>query len=174
MDIKKADYHTIMMFGGIDELNKKLRMDKKKLSDIIDIKNTHDETLLEIALSFRKFELAKHLLLNGAKVNNVSKDGHNEFHFLAANLYFDGAIECAQLLLEKDTDLSLQENRFSNTAMFALCLEALKHPSPSILAFICACLEKNQRIDEKNIRGNNVRTLIENRGTPEMKKILGI
>ena len=32
MDIKKAGYHTIMMFGGIDELNKKLRMDKKKLS----------------------------------------------------------------------------------------------------------------------------------------------
>ena len=172
MDIKKASYHAIAMFGSIDELNRKLRKDKKKLCDVIDLKNDNDETLLETTLSYRNFELAKYLLLNGAKVNNISKDGYNEFHYLAANLHFEGALECAQILLEKGTDLSLQDHKYSNTAMFALCLEALKRSSPAVCEFICACLSQNQGIDEMNIRGNTVRMMIETRGAPEMKKFL--
>jgi ankyrin repeat protein len=160
------------MFGGIDELKQKLRKDKKKLRDIMDMKNANDETLLEMALSYRKFELAKFLLSNGAKVNNISKDGYNEFHYLAANLHFDGALECAQLLLEKGVDLSVQDHKYENTAMFSLCLEALKHPSPTVCEFICACFTKKQGIDEKNIRGNTVRMMVEARGAPEMKTFL--
>ena len=172
MNIENASYHTIVMFGGIDELKQKLRKDKKKLRNIIDMKNDNDETLLEIALSYRNFKLAKLLLSNRAKVNNISKEGYNEFHYLAANLHFEGALECAKLLLKKGVDLSLQDHKYENTAMFSLCLEALKHPSPAVCEFICACLAKKQGIDEKNIRGNTVRMMVEERGTSEMREIL--
>lgn len=174
MNIKKASYHTIMMFGSIEDLNTKLHMDKKKLKDVIETKNADGITLLEMALIYRRFEVAKHLLNNGATVNNIAKGNYNEFHYLAANLHFEVAIDCAKLLLEKDTNLELQDDRYLNSAMFALCLEALKRPSLVVNQFICDCLSKNQGIDEQNIRGNNVRELIKNRGTPEMKRMIGV
>ena len=57
--------------------------------------------------------------------------------------------------------------------MFSLCLESLKAINPpEVRDFVCRCLSKNEGIDEKNKRGNNVRMMIETRGTTEMKEII--
>lgn len=57
----------------------------------------------------RKFDIAKELLANNAKVNNVSNAGCNEFHYLASNINCDGALDIARILLAKGTSLMEKE-----------------------------------------------------------------
>lgn len=57
---------------------------KDKNDNVADIINWVDDSgisLLERSLISRKFEISKFLLDNNAKVNIVSKEGNNEFHF---------------------------------------------------------------------------------------------
>lgn len=46
-------------------------------------------SLLKHCLAFRKFDTAEYLLQNNAKVNNVTKEGYNEFHIIAAGIRYD-------------------------------------------------------------------------------------
>lgn len=173
MNIEKADYISILRYGTEKEFYEKMFLEDRKLVDIINQKATESSSLLMAAISGRKFELAKVLLENGIKVNQITQDGYNEFHILAAHLRHPSALVVAELLLEKGVDLAYQDKIFGNTAMFSLCLESLKAINPpEVRDFVCRCLSKNKGIDEKNKRGNNVRTLIETRGTSEMKKAI--
>ena len=99
MNIEKADYATIIRFGTIHDLNMKLQMEGKNLIEVSNIIDKDGISLLEKSLIARKFDIAKELLANNAKVNNVSNAGCNEFHYLASNINCDGALDIARILL---------------------------------------------------------------------------
>ena len=86
MNIEKADYGAIVKFGTLDDILNKLKIEQSSIREIIDWKDAKNMSLLEISIVSRKFDISEFLLDNGAQVNNVSKSGNNEFHYLASNL----------------------------------------------------------------------------------------
>ena len=93
MNIEKADYGAIVKFGTLDDILNKLKIEQSSIREIIDWKDAKNMSLLEISIVSRKFDISEFLLDNGAQVNNVSKSGNNEFHYLASNLNCEGAVE---------------------------------------------------------------------------------
>ena len=71
MNIEKADYATIIRFGTIHDLNMKLQMEGKNLIEVSNIIDKDGISLLEKSLIARKFDIAKELLANNAKVNKM-------------------------------------------------------------------------------------------------------
>ena len=109
MNVEKADYGTIIKFGTMHEFNTKLQMDGKMLDEVMNITDKDGISLLEKSLIARKFDIAKVLLANNAKVNNISNEGCNEFHYIASNINHDGALDIAKILLNRGTSLMLKE-----------------------------------------------------------------
>lgn len=172
MNIEKSDYETIIKFGNLKDLQNKMKLNNETINDIVDYLNNNGMSLLEQSIVSRKFEISKYLLDNNAKVNIVSKEGNNEFHFLAANINCDGAIEVAKLLLSKGTSVMQKEQKYGNTAFFALCIEAFKERSENTMKFIEKCFEKVTDVDAENKHGFSIRKLICERGSDELKKML--
>ena len=86
MNLEKADYATIIKFGSTDDFNTKLQMDGKTLDEVIDVIDKNGISLLEKSLIARNFDISKFLLENNAKVNVISNEGCNEFHYIASNI----------------------------------------------------------------------------------------
>ena len=89
MNIEKADYGTIVKFGTLKDLHEKIKLKNDNVSDIINWVDDSGMSILERSLVSRKFEISKFLLDNNAKVNIVSKEGNNEFHFLLILLFHE-------------------------------------------------------------------------------------
>ena len=172
MNIEKADYGTIVQFGSLDDVIQKLIIEEKSIADVIDITDENGMSLLEKSLVARKFDIAKYLLDNNAKVNIVSNSGYNEFHYIASNIDCDGAIQIARILLRRGTSLILQDNRFGNSAIFTLCMEIFKSRTEEGLAFLEECILCVTDIDTCNKNGYSLRILISERGTDRLKTIL--
>lgn len=172
MNVEKADYGTIIKFGTMNEFNAKLQMEGKTLDEVINITDKNGVSLLEHSLVARKFDIAKELLANNAKVNNVSNGGYNEFHFIASNINFDGALEIAQILLDKGTSLTAKDKKYGNSAFFTLCHEIFKVRSAEGLNFIETCFENIQEYDSCNKWGYSIRMLINERGTEKLKQMM--
>ena len=166
MNIEKADYGTIVKFGTLKDLK------NDNVSDIINWVDDSGMSILERSLVSRKFEISKFLLDNNAKVNIVSKEGNNEFHFLAPNINCIEAVEIGKLLLSKGTSVMQKDAKYGNTAFFSLCMEAFKERSESTMNFIEECFEQVTDVDEKNKNGFTIRKLIMERGSDELKKRL--
>ena len=158
MNIEKADYGTIVKFGTLKDLHEKIKIKNDNVADIINWVDDSGISLLERSLISRKFEISKFLLDNNAKVNIVSKEGNNEFHFLAPNINCIEAVEIGKLLLSKGTSVMQKDVKYGNTAFFSLCMEAFK--------------EQVTDVDEKNKNGFSIRKLIMERGSDELKKRL--
>lgn len=172
MDISKADFSTIVKMGTVADFKEKINKEGKSLRDVVNDVDQYGISLLEQALIYRKFDFAKYFLDAEVKVNVISKTGSNEFHYIAANINVSTAIDIANILLEKDVDLSLKEIKYGNTALFSLCMEVLKKRTPEGIAFIVNCLKKKPDVDQMNKAGYSTRLLIVERGTDEMKKAL--
>ena len=177
MNIEKADYATIIRFGTIHDLNMKLQMEGKNLIEVSNIIDKDGISLLEKSLIARKFDIAKELLANNAKVNNVSNAGCNEFHYLASNINCDGALDIARILLAKGTSLMEKEKKyiflmFAELFFITLCQEVFKVRSVEGLAFIEECFDKVEDYDDCNKMGCSIRMLINERGTDKLKKIM--
>ena len=172
MNLEKADYGTIVRFGTLKDLQEKMKLKEESISDIVNLIDDSGMSLLERSLVSRKFEIAKYLLDNKAKVNIVSKEGNNEFHFLAPNINCNEALEIGIILLRRGVSVMQKEMKYGNTAFFSLCLEAFKGRSECTMKFIEECFEKVTDVDEKNNNGFSIRKLIIERGTDELKKLL--
>ncbi len=172
MNIEKADYGTIIKFGTMQDLKVKLQMEGKMLDEVIDIIDKDGISLLEKSLIARKFDIAKELLANNAKVNNISSEGCNEFHYIASNINCEGALDIAKILLDRGTSLMVQEKRYGNSAFFALCQEVFKVRSVEGMKFIETCFEDVQEYDTLNKMGYSIRALINERGTDKLKQMM--
>ncbi|BDC94777.1 hypothetical protein [Treponema bryantii] len=172
MEIKNADYSTIVRFGTVEDLCKKIQLNNEQLKDVIDIKTVNGASLLENAISQRKFDIARFLLMNNAKVNVVTNFGYNEFHILASNIRYEGAVEIGEILLKKDVSLIQKDNVFGNTAFFTLLLESYKVRTPEVMSFIEKCIVRIKDFDIKNNAGISIRNLIINNGWDNIKKKL--
>ena len=172
MDIEKANYGTIVRFGQLSDLKNKIKMENTNISNIVNWTDEEGVSLLERSLISRKFEISKYLIENNARINNVSKDGCNEFHYLAASINSKEALEIAYMLLWKGTSLMQKDLKYGNIALFSLCIEAFKERSKPVMQFIQECLKNATDIDEQNNRGISVRQLIYERGDDETKKIV--
>lgn len=174
MNLIKANYHAISMFGNEYDFKEKLKIEGENIYNVIDTRDRDGKSLLETAIAYHNFPLAKFFLGEGAKVNIITEEGRNEFHYIAAYLHVSEALEVAKILLDRKTDLSLQDKKYGNTAMLTLCIEAFKKRTPEVDSFLCECLSKYKGINEENKNGYNVRKIIEEKGSEAMKKILKI
>ena len=86
-------------------------------------------SLLEKSLIARKFDIAKVLLANNAKVNNISHEGCNEFHYIASNINHDGALDIAKILLDRGTSLLVKDKKYGNSA-FLHCVRKYSKYGP--------------------------------------------
>lgn len=173
-NVELADYGLIAQLGTREEFNEKLRLMEQTLDDVVDYIDENGVSLLGRCLSSRKIDFAKELLAKNAKVNIVSKGGCNEFHFLAANLRADGAIDIAWTLLDRGVSLTAQDKKYENTALFTLYLEQLKMQTPESMDFMEACLKKVEKtaFDIKNKAGITLRWFINEHGPERFKKIM--
>lgn len=172
MNIEKADYGTVIQVGTMHDFYTKLQMEGKTLHDVIDNTDKNGVSLLEKSLSSSKFDIAKLLLDNGTKVNVVSKEGYNEFHYIAANIRYEGGLEIAKILLDRGVSLVAKDKKYGNSALFTLCHEILKVPSAEALDFLETCLERVKEYDTYNKAGYSVRMLINTRGTGKLKRMM--
>ena len=172
MNVGKADYGTIIKFGTMRDFNMKMQMEGKVLDEVMDITDKDGISLLQKCLIARKFDIAKMLLANNAKVNNISNEGCNEFHYIASNINHDGALDIAKILLDRGTSLMVKEKKYDNSAIFALCQEVFKVRSIEGLNFIEACFENLQEYDICNKMGYSIRMLINERGTDKLKQMM--
>lgn len=172
MNVEKADYGTIIKFGTMHDFNTKLQMERKTLDEVIDATDKDGISLLEKSLIARKFDIAKVLLANNAKVNNISNEGCNEFHYIASNINHDSALDIAKILLDRGTSLMVKEKKYGNSAFFALCQEIFKVRSVEGLNFIERCFENVQEYDTCNKAGYSIRMLINERGTDKLKEMM--
>ncbi|AEN89412.1 Ankyrin repeat protein [Priestia megaterium WSH-002] len=172
MDINKADFWTIIKFGNLEEFLKKLKIENKCIEEVINSVDKNGISLLEKSLISRKFDIAKFLLENNAKVNIVSNEGCNELHYLAANINYVGAVDLAYKLVEMGADLNLKDKKFSNSAILSLCQEVLKERTRDGNELILYCLEKHSDFNDSNKFGYSLKRIIEERGTEDMKKVM--
>lgn len=172
MDLQRADYATIIKFGTLDDFQKKIEMESQSLGGIIDTTDANEISLLQKALISRKFDIAKYLLNESAKVNIISKDGFNELHYLAANINFDDAIQVARLLINHGVDLNHVDKKYGNSALLSICLEILKRQTKEGMEFIEEIIEQNADVDIVNKSGISVRSLLDERGTDRIRLLL--
>lgn len=172
MDLQKADYGTIIKFGTLEDFMSKLKFEAQNLGDIIDDVDANGISLLQKALVSRKFDIARYLLNERAKVNVISKDGFNELHYLAANINFEGAIDLARLLIVRGVDLNQIDNKYGNPAVLSMCLELLKQQTEEGMKFVEEVLSSQLNIDIINKSAISIRKLLTERGTDSIKKIV--
>lgn len=172
MNINKVDYATVIEFGDLESFLKKLQLENVFLNEIINQVDRDGISLLEKALMSRKFDIAKYLLDHDAKVNVISKERRNEWHYLAANINIAGATEIAKALGARNVDLSLQDLHYGNTALFSLCIEALKQRKQETIELLVDFIRNSKCVNTMNKAGISTRDLITQRGTEEMKKAL--
>lgn len=174
MDINKADYWNIIKFGSLELFLEKLRIEEKRIEEVVNSIDKNGISLLGKSLISRNFDIANFLLDNNAKVNIISNDECNEWHYLAANINYTGAVELAYRLIDLGVDLNLRDKKFSNSAIWSLCQEVLKKRTKEGNDLIVKCLEKRPNINDLNKSGYSLKYLIEERGTDDMKKVMEV
>lgn len=80
----------------------------------------------------------------------------------------------AEILKEKGVDLTLQDLKYGNSALFTLCNEVFKRRLDDRLMFIVKCLQEYEHLDDENKAGYSVRKIIIERGTDEMRKLVEV
>ena len=172
MNIELADLGTVIEFGSRSDFDTKLQMMGQTFDDVLNLVNENGVSLLQKCLVSRKFDMAKEFLERNAAVNNITKDGYNEFHLIAGNMRYDGALDVAKMLLDRGVSLTVRDKKYGNTAFFALCMEVFKVRSPENLKFLESCFEQVDDLDTCNKSGFSIRMLIDQRGTDNLKRMM--
>ncbi len=172
MDINKADYGTVIKIGSIELFKEKMKLNKQKIGDALNILDENGVSLLQKSLASRRFEIANYLLDNNADINIISSSGCNELHYLASNINVGDAIPIANRLLDMNVDLDLKDKKLNNSPLWYLCQEIFKQRTEEGILLIIKCLKKKPDVKSLNCAGFSVEQLINERGTDEMKKIM--
>lgn len=172
MNIEKVDYGTVIKFGTWSDFNAKLQLMGQCFDDVVNSADENGVSLLEKCIVARKFDLAREFLTKNAEVNIITKEGYNEFHLIAANIRYDGALDIAKMLLDRDVSLMVRDKKYGNTAFFALCMEIFKIRSLESLEFLEVCFERVDELDIRNKAGISIRMLIGERGTERLKQMM--
>ena len=172
MDINKADYGTVIKFGNLELFKEKMKLENQNFGEVIIIVDKNGISLLQKSLISRKFEIANYLLDNNADINVISNEGFNELDYLSANINSDGAIQLANRLIDMNVDLDLKEKNLNNSSLWCLCQEVLKKRTEEGILLIIKCLKKKPDVRTLNSAGYSVESLINERGTDEMKKVM--
>lgn len=172
MNIEKADIGTVILLGTAHDFYMKLQMEGKNICEVIDDTDSNGVSLLQKSLIARKFDIAKILLENNAKVNCVTNSGCNEFHCISANINHGGALDIAKILLDRGVSLTAKDKKYGNSALFTLCYEIFKVRSAESLDFLETCFERVQDYDTCNKAGYSIRMLINERGTDKLKRMM--
>lgn len=80
-----------------------------------------------------------------AKINVISKVGFTEFHYLVANINFDGAIDIARLLIQSGCDSCQIDSKYRNTALLSIYLEFLKRLLDDYMKFLEVVLQNHKK-----------------------------
>ncbi len=172
MNIEKADLGTVILIGTVHDFYTKLQREGKNIHEVIDDTDGNGVSLLQKSLIARKFDIAKVLLENNAKVNHVTNSGNNEFHCIAGNINHEGALDIAKILLDRGVSLTAKDKKYGNSALFTLCYEIFKVRSSEALDFLETCFERVQEYDTCNKAGYSIRMLINERGPDKLKRIM--
>lgn len=130
-------YFQIIMFEGVQEFKEQIKADHLKKKELINMTFSDDSSsLLEEAIAQRKVLIANYLLDAGAPVNVITKENYNEFHIIAPYLSNDSMVAVAERILKKGCDLSLQDKKYHNTAMFSIALSILTHQTHDNMLFL--------------------------------------
>ncbi|MFY8037654.1 MAG: ankyrin repeat domain-containing protein [Cyclobacteriaceae bacterium] len=94
---------------------------EKLISSEIDINILNDDgnSLLHIALSYHRFEIASSLIEKGINVNIQNKKGKTAMHYAAS----PEALEIAKLIIKNGGDLNIQDN-YGNTPLWTATFNA--------------------------------------------------
>lgn len=172
MNLEKANFFTVIQFGTKKLFIKKLDMERCSLSDIVNIKDANGVSLLEISLANRKFDIARILIENDAKINVVSNDRCNELHYLSPNIDSDESITIAKQLIEAGVFLNLQDKKYKNTPFWYLCEKAIQKNSQEMNEIIKVCMKKAPDINVPNVAGNTIKSMLLERGNSALKEIV--
>lgn len=172
MNLEKANFFTIIQFGTKELFIQKLDMERCSLSDIMDLKDETEVSLLEKSLANRKFDIAQMLIENGVQLNVVSKENCNELHYLFANIDSDESMAIAKQLVEAGVTLNLQDKKYKNTPFWYLCEKAIQKNSQEMNELIKVCMKKAPDLNAPNIAGNTVKSMLLERGSKALKEIV--
>lgn len=153
MDKKTITFDMIIRYGTVQDFLEELKKAKKSIRDIANEIDEQGISLLEYSLSYRKFDISNLLIDNGAKINVYSKQGLNEFSYLAPNLRFDGAIEIGEKLLKLGVEL---ENESTNLPMLDIFRNLLGVTDERKLSFVKNCIKKIPNTNDKKKSGISV------------------
>ena len=158
MNIERADLFTVVQFGTKELFEQKLRIEKKQLTQIINLTNERGISILEQCLASRKFDIAELLIKNGAQVNIISKDNCNELHYLSSNIKNNKSIGIANQLIRLGVDLNLKDKKYGNTPFWYLCEKAIQINSEEANGMIRTCMKQTPDVRSSNIVGKTVET----------------
>ena len=147
-------------FGSFDEFKKEIKERGLSFHELRDMRWSDGSSLLEQSIGNRQYDTAEYLLKHHWPVNVVTKEGCNEFHYLASWIHEERALEIGWKLLKRGVDLAQQDKKHKNTAMLSLYIRLLPWASTSDRhrTFLKACLDKKQGITEINKYGYCVRS----------------
>ena len=172
MNIEKCEFGTVISLGSLEDFCAKLEQEGKKAGEVFDFTDAKGMSLLEVSLAAGKFDIANYLLSNNCKVNHVSSEGCNEFHYIASRIRYEGALEVAEILLERGVSLAQKDKKYGNSAFFTLCQEIFKVRTEETMKFLENCLKRIEDFDACNKAGYSIRMLINQRGTERLNQIM--
>ena len=161
MSINVSRYDVIVSFRTLKDLQDQMKEDGLAENDLKNIFTETHSSLLERAISSRKWDIANYLLDLYVPLNVVTVDGYNEFHIIAPHIREIPAVEIANRLLDGGVDLKQIDKKHKNTAMFSLTLEVIRRRNDMNLAFLKRCFDKNEGLYEKNKVGYCAMDLLE-------------
>ncbi len=162
IDINK--YQAIALARNLEYLKKQMIADSTSPQDINEIRFPGNVSLLEAALSARRFDIANYLLDMNAPVNVVTDEHNNELSIVTPWINDSEALMIAERLVKRDVDLTLADKKFGNPVLLSIVIECVQHINERKLQFMKACLDKEPNIfDLKNKRGVTIRMILSQR-----------
>lgn len=152
MNIKNADFETIVMLGTLDDLIKKMDEEKVTFDQLKSYRGYDDLSLLSIAIGVPNFGIANLLLDENFAINIIGKPKINELGYLSYYINSKEALALAYRLLSCGIDLNQQDKRYGNTTLMFLCINSLRCQDHEHLDFLETCIvsRKGEGLFEKN------------------------